>query len=185
MSEADENTPFRLRLLRKMAVGDALLARCMEGLCVGLLGLMVLTTTASILTRFVFFHPLNFADPLAKYLMMWCAFLGLGLALRKGEHIAVELLRDRLKGMPALALEYLIDGLIFLFLGAAVYYGLGYARSGLGSHDPFVFGISMAVPYLSVPVGAGVAILQLVLLSGARRAGRWEDAKPSTREQPQ
>lgn len=156
------------RLLRRVAAFDVALARWVERGCVVLLGLMVLTTTASIMTRFVIFHPLNFADPLAKYLMMWCAFLGVGLALRKGEHIAVEMLKDRLKGTPAVVLAHLVDGVIFVFLGAVVFYGFGYAWSGRESHDPFVFGVSMAIPYLSVPIGAGVAMLQLALSSAAR-----------------
>ena len=155
-------------LLRRLVTFDVILARSVERVCVGLLALMVLTTTASIVTRFVIFHPLNFADPLAKYLMMWCAFLGVGLALRKGEHIAVEMLRHRLKGNPAAVLEHLVDGVIFIFLGAVVYYGFGYAWSGRESHDPFVFGVSMAIPYLSVPIGAGVALLQLTVSSLAR-----------------
>ena len=170
MSEAGANDSGENTLLLRFAALDASLARWLERVCVVLLGLMVLTTTTSIVTRFVIFHPLNFADPLAKCLMMWCAFLAVGLALRKGEHIAVKIVRDRLTGTPAVVLEHLVDGVIFVFLGTVVYYGFGYALSGRESHDPFVFGVSMAIPYLSVPIGAGVALLQLVLSSVARRA---------------
>ena len=162
-----KDTPGR-RLVSILALWDPVLARWLEAACVCLLGLMVLTTSASIVTRFVVFHPLNFADPLAKYLMMWCAFLGVGLALRKGEHIAVEMLKDRLKDRPARVLEQVVNASVFVFLGAVVFYGFGYAWNGHASHDPFVFGVSMAVPYLSVPVGAGLAMLQLLCSSAAR-----------------
>lgn len=166
----DESTPSGNGAIRQKCVQwDRALARWVERICVALLGLMVLTTTASITTRFVVFHPLNFADPLAKYLMMWCAFLGVGLALRKGDHIAVDLLRNRLRGTPLTVLENVLGGLILVFLGTVAFYGFGYAASGLDSRDPFVFGVSMAVPYASVPVGATTAALQLALSRMARQ----------------
>ncbi|MDA0350397.1 MAG: TRAP transporter small permease [Verrucomicrobia bacterium] len=179
MNKVSANDSGESTLLRRIAAIDVALAQWVERVCVILLGLMVLTTTASIVTRFVIFNPLNFADPLAKYLMMWCAFLGVGLALRKAEHIAVEMLRDRLKGTPLILLEHLVDGVIFVFLGAVVFYGFGYALSGRESHDPFVFGVSMTIPYLSVPIGAGVALFQLALSSAIRVERRRGNKLPS------
>tara|TARA_B100000497_G_scaffold99527_1_gene112575 strand:+ start:290 stop:505 length:216 start_codon:yes stop_codon:yes gene_type:complete len=40
-----------------------------------------------------------------------------------------------------------------------VFYGSIYAMSGWNSQDIFVFGVSMAVPYFSVPVGGAYALI--------------------------
>ena len=46
-----------------------------RALCVTLLALIVIAISAAVLARFVIFTPLNFADPLSKYLMQWMAYI--------------------------------------------------------------------------------------------------------------
>jgi len=149
---------------------DRRFSKGVESVCVFLLAAIVITVMASIVTRFAIFHPLNFADALAKYLMMWMAFLGVSLALRKGEHIAVEALKAHLTGRTRLLLELVIAGGMAAFLALVVYFGALNAWSGRNSHDPFVFGVSMMIPYLSVPAGALCALAQLLLTTALRWA---------------
>ncbi|OZU88024.1 hypothetical protein CIL03_12870 [Virgibacillus indicus] len=140
---------------------DNVLGKTVQILCVALLAIIVLTISISITTRFVFFNPLNFADALAKYLMIWMCFLGSGLAIRAGEHIVVEMFRDSLTEKGRKKLIVFIDIVVSVFLIIVIYNGFIFAFSGLGSHDPFVFGISMIIPYLSVPIGFIYMLIQL------------------------
>jgi TRAP-type C4-dicarboxylate transport system permease small subunit len=142
---------------------DKRLSFSVEVLCVVLLAAIVATVSISVFTRFVVFYPLNFADALTKYLLMWVVFLGVGLALREGEHIAVDILVYRLRGAPKAALTTTVTLFISLFLGIVAYFGFRNAWQGRELHDPLVFGVSMMVPYLAVPVGACNAIVQLNL----------------------
>ena len=148
------------RVLRR---GDAALARTVQALTVLLLGIIILTVSISVITRWLIFYPLNFADPLSKYLLMWVSFLGAGLVFRTGEHIAVDMLKNKFKGRSERVLLVLLDVLTSIFLAAVIYYGFQFAWKGRTSHDPFVFGISMMIPYLSVPVGALYALIQVNL----------------------
>ena len=157
--EMDEKESLRALLKR----WDKRLSFLVEVLCVVLLAAIVATVSISVFTRFVVFYPLNFADALAKYLLMWVVFLGVGLALREGEHIAVDILVSRLRGTPRTALTVTVSVFISLFFGVVAYFGFHNAWQGRELHDPLVFGVSMMVPYLAVPVGACYAIVQLNL----------------------
>ena len=150
-------------LLIRLKEWDKRLSFGVEVLCAGLLAGIVGTVSVSVFTRFVIFFPLNFADALAKYLMMWMVFLGLGLALRAGEHITVEFLANRLRGKAKSTLMALVTLLISVFLLTVATFGFLNAWNGRDVHDPLVFGISMMVPYLSVPAGACYGLVQLNL----------------------
>ncbi|MFZ4452742.1 TRAP transporter small permease [Salibacterium aidingense] len=148
-------------MMARLQKADHILALSIKIICVTLLAVIVLSISASIFTRFVVFSPLNFANALSKYLMMWMAFLGAGLAIREGEHIVVDILLRKLKGKNRTRLLLFINTLVSVFLLLIVYYGYLYALSGIDSSDPFVFGINMMIPYLSVPVGALYMLIQL------------------------
>ncbi|WP_164667685.1 TRAP transporter small permease [Virgibacillus doumboii] len=159
---------------------DKILSKTVEIICVLLLIATVTTISVSIFTRFVIFYPLNFADALGKYMMMWMAFLGSGLAIKAGEHIAVDMFMDKLNAKNRKILLVIIDVLISIFLIFLIYYGWIFALSGKGSHDPFVFGISMMIPYLSVPVGFAYILVQLNITTILRVLK--EDPDPAVKE---
>lgn len=140
-----------------------------RAICLALLAVIVTTISISVLARFVIFTPLNFADPLSKYLMQWMAFLGVGLALRSGEHVLVDM-GVRLCPVPARRALGAIVGILTAVLFAVVlWYGMVNALSARGSSDPFVFGVPMIYPYLSVPAGAAYALVETLLLMAIAR----------------
>lgn len=138
---------------------DLVLKRVIEITCVALMVAIIATILASVTARFVIFYPLNFADALAKYLMQWVAFLGVGLAIRTGEHVLVDMVTSTLDNRWRLNLYVFTNLLMIGLFAAIVWHGTTYAMSGLRSRDIFVFNISMAIPYFSVPVGAAYALL--------------------------
>lgn len=142
---------------------DKTLARIVEVICIALLAAIVTTICVSVFTRFVIFYPLNFADALAKYLMQWMAFLGVGLAIRNGEHILVDMFTSSLQTKYRLNLYVFTNILLIGLFATITYFGIIYALSGWKSQDIFVFGVSMAVPYFSVPVGASYALIATLL----------------------
>jgi len=139
---------------------DHWLALVVRLICVLLLGGIVITISASVFSRFVIFNPLNFADAMAKYMMQWMAFLGVGLAIRSGEHVLVDMLVGQFSTKAARVMLVVINVLVSILFATIAYYGTLNALSALNSRDPFVFGISMATPYFSVPVGAVYALVQ-------------------------
>ena len=137
-----------------------------RAVCVALLALIVISISAAVLARFVIFTPLNFADPLSKYLMQWMAFLGLGMAMCRAEHVVVSAFSDLLPPRIRRGLALFICGLVAALFLVILIYGWQYAMSGRNSSDPFVFGVPMIVPYLSVSAGALYALVQSLLTAG-------------------
>lgn len=155
-----------------------------RAICVALLGLIVITITAAVFARFIIFTPLNFSDPLSKYLMQWLVFLGVGLAMCKGEHVLVSAFSDRLSIKARRVLAVIISLSVAVLFVVIMVYGWQYAMSGRTSSDPFVFGLPMIVPYLSVPVGAAYAVVQALLTVGLTlTAPEDEDPLPSAATQ--
>lgn len=168
-------------LLRTLRRADKSLSKSVEIVCISILVIIVLTVSVSVFTRFVIFYPLNFADALAKYLMIWLAFLGSGLAIREGEHIAVNLLESNLEGKAKRGLLAFINVSISIFLIVVIYYGYLNAWSARNSSDPFVFGVSMMVPYLAVPVGAFYSLIQVNLSIAIRFLSQREEPEMFTK----
>ena len=89
---------------RRTARASGPLASCMTGLRrlerafvrlnQGLVMLMMMAMAAlvftNVVTRYLFGFSLNWAEEASRYLMIWVAYLGAGLAMREGRHVAIE-----------------------------------------------------------------------------------------------
>lgn len=139
---------------------DNWLATFIKIICAILMIAIVLVVTINVITRFVFFNPLNFGSGLSKYLMIWIAFLGIGLAAQNGEHIAVDMFLRKLKGKSETFLLIIINVVVSIFLIFVIYYGFIYAISGSDSYDPLVFDLNMMIPYSALPIGAVYTFIQ-------------------------
>src|SRR5699024_6894870 len=84
-----------VKMLEKLLKIDNIFNIIIKFISILLLAGIIITVTISVTTRFIFFAPLNFADPLAAYLMAWLSFLGIGLGITQNEHISVDILLNR------------------------------------------------------------------------------------------
>src|SRR5699024_11221809 len=121
--------------------------------------IFIINITISVTTRFIFFAPLNFADPLAAYLMAWLSFLGIGLGITQNEHISVDILLNRFTLKIKRKIILYTSIIISLFLLALINDGIIFGLSVLDTHDNLVFGLIMSLPYFSVSIGALYAFI--------------------------
>lgn len=56
---------------------------------------MFLCVLVQVVLRYGFDRPLVWSDELARYLFVWCAFLGWIVAARRRSHLAIGVLADR------------------------------------------------------------------------------------------
>ena len=80
----------------------------------------------NVVLRYVTSDSLEWAEEVARHMMIWLTFLGAGPVLRYGGHIAVENLQDALPRAGAIALRAVVALLLFAFFGFMVWYGLLY-----------------------------------------------------------
>src|SRR5699024_2186409 len=94
-------------------------------------------------------------------LMIWLCFLGSGLVIRSREHVIVEMFSNKLSGKSKKIWLVFVDTVVSIFFIFIIYNVIILALSGIVYNDPFVFGISMVIPYLSVPIGFTYMLIQI------------------------
>ncbi len=133
-----------------------------------LIGAMTLLVGAQIAGRFLFGFSLFWSDELARFLLVWIAFLGMSVGVRRGAHPGVDSLVRSLPPARARAASLLAIACCSLFFLVMVVYGTLLVLRTWGQHSPSL-GLRMGVPYLAVPT-AGV-LMGLHATAVARAGG--------------
>jgi TRAP-type C4-dicarboxylate transport system permease small subunit len=115
-----------------------------------------------VISRYVFHHPFDWPEELARFLFVWVALLGAALALRHGAHFSIEALVKRFSKRWQLITALLIHSLLALFILVVTVKGFELAiriREQLSSGIE----ISMTFPYLAVPVSFAVMLKYILV----------------------
>jgi TRAP-type C4-dicarboxylate transport system permease small subunit len=96
---------------------------------VALMGLMVLTVTWQVITRYVLDSPSSYTEELATYLLIWVSLLGAAYALRQKAHLGIDVLVLRLPAAQRRVTEQLAYAaviacavIVFVFGGSRLVY---------------------------------------------------------------
>lgn len=128
-----------------------------------MMAVMATLVFVNVITRYVFNFSIIWAEEVSQYLMIWIAYLGAGLALREGRHVAVEMLQDRLPTALGRRLRMAVGGLVLIFLGVVTVLGFQFAVFVWNQETP-VLNISLGIPSLAIPIGALLFAAHLVLM---------------------
>ncbi len=138
------------------------------------MALLVADVWLGVVARYVLRVQIPWTEELARYLMIWAALLAISSGIARREHIGFRLLLERFPDRLQKGLLISFDAIAFAFFAFLFVYGIGMTGTG-AKQFAMIFGMSMAVPYASVPVSALLACLQ-ILLAGIRDAGRIEQS---------
>lgn len=130
-----------------------LLVRGLVAICCTMLGVMTVTISALVFTRYVLDYSFPWAEELTRYLLVWLVMLAVAVNQFRNENIRVDfivaLAPERLR-----ALIYLIHRLLIIWFSfILIYYGWTMAQNMTITHSA-ALGLSMRIPYLAIPVGA-------------------------------
>jgi TRAP-type transport system small permease protein len=128
-----------------------------------MMAVMATLVFVNVVTRYVLNFSIIWAEEVSQYLMIWIAYLGAGLALREGRHVAVEMLQDRLPTTLCRTLRMAVGGLVLAFLGIVTVLGFQFAVFVWNQETP-VLNISLGIPSLAIPIGALLFALHLVFM---------------------
>ena len=120
---------------------------------------MTMLVLVQIVLRYIFNVPLAWVEEMTVFLMIWMAFMGAAVGVRRGTHIAMTMLVDRLPRGIARILFYASTLAMIAFACVVVWQGLLLVFS-VGNQRSAALGVPMAIPYLVVPLGAFLIILQ-------------------------
>jgi TRAP-type C4-dicarboxylate transport system permease small subunit len=115
----------------------------------------------NVVTRYVFGFSLNWAEETSRYLMIWVAYLGAGLAMREGRHVAIEYLQGLLPARVAPYARAVVALLILTFMVALAVLGAQIAQFAWRQRTP-VLGLPQGAVYLAIPIGAGLFVLHFL-----------------------
>ncbi len=133
-------------------------------LLVVLLAAMACIVFANVALRYLTNDSLVWAEEVARHLMIWLTFLGAGLVLRFGGHIAIENLHDVLPGRAGQALRALIVAALLAFFSVMAWQGAIYT-SLMRFQTTAATGISFGWVYLAMPLGFVLLIVHLLLVA--------------------
>jgi TRAP-type transport system small permease protein len=131
---------------------------------IGMLAAMSVIIFANVGLRYLTNQSIEWAEEVARHLMIWMTFVGCGPVLRHGGHIAVENLQDLMPRPVAQAMRALILLALFLFFGFFLWFGLDYMDRTQYQQTPATQ-ISFAFVYAALPVGALMSLVHLLFMA--------------------
>ena len=132
-----------------------------------LLAAMSVIVFANVVMRYTTHESLEWAEEVSRHMMIWLTFLGAGLVLRYGGHIAVENLQDALPRRGGVVMSAVVAVLLLAFFGFMVWYGWLYMQRTFFQLTA-VTQIPFAYIYAAMPIG-GI----LLIVHGAFIARRY------------
>jgi len=139
--------------------------------------IMVALVFANVVMHNVFARDLAWTIELSELLMVWVTLLGGAAAARRGAHMAINELIDRLQVRQRQAVEVLIQLLVLVTLGLLAWYGIGITQAGMMSVLT-VLDWPMATQYAALPVASAITMVfvgwdLLAILQGRTHSERF------------
>ena len=128
-----------------------------------MLAVMSVIIFANVTLRYTTSQSIEWAEEVARHLMIWMTFIGCGPVLRYGGHIAIDNLQDALPRPLAVALRVLIAILITAFCVFCIWTGLDYMDRTQYQTTPSTQ-ISVAWVYAALPIGMGMTLIHWLLI---------------------
>jgi TRAP-type C4-dicarboxylate transport system permease small subunit len=129
-----------------------------------LLAAMSTIVFANVSLRYLSNFSITWAEEVARYLMIWMTFLGAGLSLRIGGHVAITNLHDFLGIRLQRALRALIGVLLICFFVAMMWIGYEY-MTRMGRQLTPATRIPFSYIYAAMPIGFVLMIVHLLLIA--------------------
>lgn len=153
-----------------------LLSRTLNRAAEWAMGVLLAALTAlvgvQIAGRFLFGYSIFWSDELARFLLVWIAFLGMSVGVRRGAHPGVNSLVLALPSRWRRAAAYAAIACSLLFFLVMVGHGTLLVRRTWLQRSPSL-GLRMSLPYLAVPLAGllmGLHTLAVAFERGGTRA---------------
>lgn len=131
---------------------------------IALVGAMAVLVFSNVVSRYLLNFSIIWVEELTRYMMVWVGFLGAGLVLRLGAHIAVEAVQDVLPTKIAQSLRAGIVVLLGATFAAMTWLGVRYAAFAWEQETPALNWSTGAI-YLAIPLGSALLLAHLVFIA--------------------
>ena len=128
------------------------------------LAVMAAVVGANVAGRYLLGFSLTWSDEVARYTMIWLTFLGAGLALREGAHVAIANAQEALPGPAQRALRWAILLILFAFFGFMVWVGIDYMNR-MAIQKSAALRLPGYWAYAALPAGFALMMVHLALIA--------------------
>jgi TRAP-type C4-dicarboxylate transport system permease small subunit len=128
-----------------------------------MLAILVIVVLMAVFFRYILGNSLPWSEEVGRYLSVWVGFLGASVALSKRIHIGVDYFIDRIPKTQRRLLKLVSEFTILILLGVISFYGIQLVIFQIPQKSPALL-ISMSWPYMSVPVGTLLMMIQCISL---------------------
>jgi TRAP-type C4-dicarboxylate transport system permease small subunit len=126
-----------------------------------LIGVMVVAVFAQVVFRYAVVRPIFWADELSRYLFVWIAFLGAGVAMGQRAHYGFDYFTGKCRPAVRRAIGLVVTLVGGGFLAVCLVLGITGTGINLTQRSPSLQ-ISMAWVYAALPTGAALLLLHLL-----------------------
>lgn len=118
--------------------------------------------TWQITSRWLLKNPSTFTDEFLRYVLIWASMLGSAYCFYKDEHLALDLVKDRVKGGVRIALLAFIEAAILFFVCYVFIFG-GFKLVMNATNQSSVMHISFKFLYACLPIsGIFIVIARII-----------------------
>jgi TRAP-type C4-dicarboxylate transport system permease small subunit len=154
-----------------LAAAETWLVKLNRWAVIALVGVMAVLVFANVVSRYLLAYSIIWVEELTRYMMVWVGFLGSGLVLRLGAHVAVDALQDVLPPRAAQAVRAAIVAVLAVTFVAMLWLGVRYAAFAWDQRTP-VLDWSTGAVYLAIPLGSALMLLHLAFIAPRYVAAR-------------
>ena len=130
---------------------------------IALLAAMTVIIFTNVALRYLTHESIEWAEEVARHMMIWLTFIGAGPVLRYGGHIAIDNLQDALPRSLGVALRIVVALLLTGFFGFMVWYGVLYMQR-TQFQTTAATQVSFAYIYAAMPVGGALLLAHWLLI---------------------
>ncbi len=134
---------------------NAVLIRIAELMTMAAIGAIAVVVPLEVFNRYVLSSMSTWSNEFCQYALVCASMMGGAAGLRKGYQVGITSLIDSLGPTNARILQGAIYGIMLVFCGVMTWYGVVQAIANW-SQTSSSMGISMSIPYASLPLGFGI-----------------------------
>jgi TRAP-type C4-dicarboxylate transport system permease small subunit len=138
-----------------------ILNRITEIVLVIVLTAMAVAVFLQVIFRYVLSLPLFWTEEFARYCLVWASLLGSAVAVKRGQHIAVTILVERLPSPLGRILKIVALMAVAVILTVILWGGIQLVAITRAQISP-ALRVPMSIPYLAVPVGAALMLFHTI-----------------------
>ena len=138
-----------------MELTSEIINRCTEAAVFIIISVMAFDVFIEVIFRYVLLFPLFWTEEFARYCLVWSSLLAAGIALKRGQHIAVtffaERVPKRIRAIAGLGGDIFVAAMLAVILWGGIYLVI-LTRHQLSP----AMRLPMSLPYMAIPTGSAI-----------------------------